>query len=227
MEPNNTTLYKNIYLGIVYDSMRLLGYRAEQYFINIKPKAGYDKILIGPAFTTYGEIVKSTKNYKKLDNIRLKIYNRKFFNNNPVVLLQANDTYCAHSGDITLLIYKTLGAKGFITDGNVRDLDIIDNLKFPVFCKDSNPIDAINYWAITRFNKMILLDNVEISPGDLIFASKDGVIRVPNADIERFTNRAIKLLEKEEKVRQYIFKMQNEENLGDHLTRLVEDIGRW
>jgi len=220
-------LLDKIYLGIAYDSLRVMGYRAEQVYINIKPRAGYERIVMGPALTTYGEVVKSTDNYEQLDNIRLGLYKREYFSNSPIVILQANDNYCAHSGDITSLIYKNLGAKGFITDGNVRDIDNINAIQFPVFCKDSNPIDAIDYWALTKYNVPVVIENVDIEPNDLIIASRDGVIRVKQNDIQRFYELSSEILNKEEKVRQFLNEHTEQENYSENLQELVNQVGRW
>src|SRR3990172_6980858 len=109
-----------MYLGIAYDSLRLLGYVWKDFYIDIKPTGGYRKLISGPAFTTFGEVISITsEEYLKVDNIRLELYNETLFTNSPIVVLQANDNVVAHSGDITSLIYKKLGAIGFITDGNV------------------------------------------------------------------------------------------------------------
>ena len=47
---------------------------------------------------------KNQKNYTKLDNIRMDIYNKKYFKKKPIVLLEANDNKVAHAGDITCQI---------------------------------------------------------------------------------------------------------------------------
>ena len=221
------SIYKDIYSGVAYDAMRLLGFRSEQFYINIKPIAGYDKTIVGPAFTTYGEVVSTDVDYTKLDNIRLEMYKKEFFKNEPIVLLQANDDYVAHSGDITSLIYKTLGAQGFITDGNVRDIDTIDELKFPVFARDANPIDAIDYWALTKFNTDIVIKNVKISTDDLIIASKDGVIRVPKDCIGAFSKKVEMILHKENTARAMIIENKDKMDMTDILNELVEKEGRW
>ena len=65
-----------IYLGAVYDAMRIMGLREESFYINIKPKYTNSQIIIGEAFTTLGRRVKRTENYGKLDLIRLKIYKK-------------------------------------------------------------------------------------------------------------------------------------------------------
>ena len=215
---------KLLYSGAAYDAMRLLGFTANDFYINIKPMAGYTKTnfcLCGFAFTTVGNII-GTDNYEEADKIRLKIYEKSL--KNSIVMLQANDNTVAHSGDITSLIYQSLGAKGFITDGNVRDLDIIDKLKFPTFCKDSNPIDAIDYWALTNFDVPIYIDNVKINPGDFIVASMDGVIVVPFVKYNEFEKKATEVLEKEINVRNAVL---DSTNLSKTINDIFNKEGRW
>jgi len=215
-------LPNDIYMGIVYDAMRILKQDYKDFYLNIKPKCGYTSIIQGPCFTTFGETVKvSKKEYDKLDNIRLDFYDKKHFLNNPIVFLQANDDKVAHSGDITSLIYKKLGAVGFVTDGIVRDIDIIDSMNFPVFCRDENPIDALDYWALTKYQTEIEIDGVKIAPNDYSFASRDGVIIVRSDLIEDFKKVALRELEREKTVRYLI------NNTDKTFKQITEELGRW
>jgi len=215
-------LPNDIYMGIAYDSMRILGEKYEDFYINIKPKCGYSSIVQGKCFTTYGEVVEDWSiEYSELDNIRLKMYKPELFASCPIVFLQANDNKVAHSGDITSLIYKKLGAKCFVTDGIVRDIDIIDKLGFPVFCRDENPIDAINYWALTKFQNDIEIEGVKITPNDYSLASRDGVIIVRDDLKQKFKKIALEQLEREKRVRLLI----NETNKS--FEEIVEEMGRW
>ena len=77
-----------------------------------------------------------------------------------VVMLEANDSYCAHAGDITCLIYKKLMAVGFITDGIVRDTSRIRADNYPCFSTNSNPIDALDYWGITEYQIPISMPGI-------------------------------------------------------------------
>jgi len=212
----------DIYMGVVYDAMRLIGENYKDFYINIKPTCGYDGIIHGEAFTTYGEVVQVSKEeYTKLDNIRLEFYDPILFTQSPIIFLQSNDSEVAHSGDITSLIYQKLGACGFITDGNVRDIDIIETMNFPVFCKDENPIDAIGYWALTKYQVDIETDGVKISPGDYSFASRDGVVIVRQEIFEKFKKVAIEQLNRENTIREKI-------NSNDfNFKNLVDEFGRW
>ena len=215
-------LPNDIYMGIVYDALRILGEKHEDFYINIKPKAGYKSIIQGPCLTTYGKVVEvDREEYSSMDKIRLNIYKESNFNNKPIVFLQSNDNKVAHSGDITSLIYKRLGAVGFVTDGNVRDVDKIDEINFPTFCEGENPIDALHYWALTKYKCTINIHGVEIKPGDYSFASKDGVIVVKEALLERFKIKATEQLNRENRVRNLIC------NSDMTLDEIEKDTGRW
>jgi len=216
-----------LYLGIIYDAMRALGFKDDEFYINIKPKAGYEKLISGPALTTLGRKVSPNENYKELDNIRLQIYKPKLFIEKPIVLLQSNDDYVAHSGDITSMIYQKLGAIGFITDGNVRDIELINELSFPCFCEGINPIDALDYWALTEFNVPVEVKGVDVCPGDMLYASKDGVIRVKRQNFLAFQEKLTAIHAKEIKIREIISKISDANTFTDEFEAFVERHGRW
>lgn len=217
---------EELYLGILNDGMNALGYTYESYFIDIKPVAGYQKLIFGPAFTTYGEIVDKNLDYSVLDNIRLEMYKPENFKINPIVVLQANDDSVAHSGDITSMIYQKLGAAGFVTDGNVRDTEIIDNIKFPVFASSHNPIDAIDFWALTKYQVDLVIKGIRVRPGDFLFCSNDGIIVCPHEVYDDLVITMNEVLNKEAAVRAKI-EAVSPEDLYDTLTKLVETEGRW
>ena len=216
-----------IYLGAVYDVLREMGQNLDSFYIDIKPKYINAQIAIGEAFTTKGRRVIKNENYSQLDLIRLEIYKKKYFKNKPIVLLEANDNKVAHCGDITCQIYKNLGAVGFITDGNVRDIDKCEEIDFPVFCKDTNPIDAIDYWALTEYQTKIKIKNVIINPGDMIYASNDGIIRVRKNDLKKFYNKLSEVLKKEYDVRNLLQSIKKKNNYEKPLLVFLKKKGRW
>ncbi len=217
---------EELYLGIVNDGMNALGYTHESYFIDIKPVAGYQKLIFGPAFTTYGEIVDQNLNYSDLDNIRLEMYKPENFKSKPIVVLQANDDLVAHSGDITSMIYKKLGAAGFVTDGNVRDTEKIEKIQFPVFASSHNPIDAINFWALTKYQVDLVIKGIKVRPGDFLFCSNDGIVVCPYEIYDDLLIKMNEVLNKEVAVRAKI-EAVSAEDLYDTLAKLVETEGRW
>jgi regulator of RNase E activity RraA len=232
----DSELYTNIYCGIAYDAMREMGHSSEDFFINIKPKNFNNATIIGQAITTMGRRVGDWENYPRLDEIRLKLYGefeeikKKVCTKGlkPIVILESNDNKVAHSGDITSLIYKKFGCAGFITDGIVRDISLIRKLDFPVFANGLNPIDAINYWAITKYNEPVFIMGVRVDPSDVLIAGEDGVIRVPVDLWPKFKTIAKEILKKENAVREIISSRDfDEEGLYNFFEDLVGEKGRW
>lgn len=217
----------DVYLGAVYDALNIIHEDAKSCVLNIKPVAGYKNIIHGPALTLTGRKIRKDENYGKMDNHRFEFYDLEYYKNNPIVILESNDSIISHTGDITSTIFKKLGAAGYITDGIARDIELIEEVGFPVFCRDVNPIDAIsNNWAYTDINVPIKIDNLLIYPDDYIFASKDGVIIIPNNLKTGFFDELTKILEKERTIRKFV-RNTNKEEIKDHIDDFIKKHGRF
>ena len=153
-------------------------------------------------------------------------FTNKLYKNNPIILLQSNDNIISHTGDITSKIFKKLGAKAYITDGIARDIELIDEIKFPVY-NNVNPIDAIsNNWAYTGINIPITIENLLIYPNDYVFASKDGVIVVPHEMYSEFLIKLNFIMDKERDIRKFVTNI-NKDNLVDEIEKFIKDKGRF
>ena len=95
-----------------------------------------------------------------------------------------------------------LGAAGCLTDGSVRDSNLIREMKFPVFSNGTNPVD-------TKYRgKMIMADvpgeiaSVRVNSGDLVFGDRDGVLIVPLKIIDQVIAKAFEKVTSENTVRE-------------------------
>ncbi|MGK9181793.1 RraA family protein [Priestia filamentosa] len=113
------------------------------------------------------------------------------------------DTYRAIAGDFIVGMAKTLGIKGIVVDGVIRDLEGIKRLDFPVFCKGTT-VAASGKAGNGELNVPISCGGVTISPGDLIIGEGDGVVVVPQAMEREVLDKALDKLaldiKREEKV---------------------------
>lgn len=113
------------------------------------------------------------------------------------------DTYRAIAGDFIVGMAKTLGIKGIVVDGVIRDLEGIKRLDFPVFCKGTT-VAASGKAGNGELNVPISCGGVTISPGDLIIGDGDGVVAVPQAMEREVLDKALDKLaldiKREEKV---------------------------
>ncbi|OXS69565.1 RraA family protein [Priestia filamentosa] len=120
-----------------------------------------------------------------------------------LVVAAKGDTYRAIAGDFIVGMAKTLGIKGIVVDGVIRDLEGIKRLDFPVFCKGTT-VAASGKAGNGELNVPISCGGVTISPGDLIIGDGDGVVVVPQAMEREVLDKALDKLaldiKREEKV---------------------------
>ncbi|MFB7893654.1 RraA family protein [Microbacterium sp. NPDC056044] len=81
-------------------------------------------------------------------------------------------------GDNLAQRFDLFGATGAIVDGYVRDRDIIETLRFPVFARGLTPAGPFKNGP-GRIGVPVAIGGVVVSPGDIIVADADGVIAIP------------------------------------------------
>jgi 4-hydroxy-4-methyl-2-oxoglutarate aldolase len=84
----------------------------------------------------------------------------------------------AQFGEVNSAIHKKLGCVGHITSGCPRDLDEVEALGFQLF--GLNPCVSHAYVRLVDFGSTVVIEGVEIHPGDLIHADNHGVCLVPH-----------------------------------------------
>ena len=70
-------------------------------------------------------------------------------------------------------------ASGMILDGNLRDIEGLRAIGFPVFYRDLSPLNGIGRWEMTASQQPIAIGGVTVHPGDIVFAEFDGDPRRP------------------------------------------------
>lgn len=86
-------------------------------------------------------------------------------------------------GDNLAQRFDLFGATGAIVDGVVRDRDIIESLRFPVFARGLTPAGPFKNGP-GRIGVPVALGGVVVSPGDIIVADSDGVIVIPPSRVD-------------------------------------------
>ena len=72
-------------------------------------------------------------------------------------------------------------AVGCITDGFVRDIKTIRELKLPVFNAGIAPLDSKGRGQIAAIDVPVICAGVRVCTGDLVFGDADGVVVIPQA----------------------------------------------
>jgi len=92
---------------------------------------------------------------------------------------------------------------GVVVCGGVRDVGEIVALGFPVYASETSPA-AGEPRGFGEINAPIRISGVEIKPGDWIVGDDDGVVVVPKEKAVEVANRAMDVLERENRIRKEI-----------------------
>ena len=96
-----------------------------------------------------------------------------------VVWDTSGDTFSAQWGEMMTKVSKKRGCRGAILDGGVRDTAAVLKQNFPVFCKYRTSNGMLGRFRTTAWQVPIMIGDVKIFPGDVVFGDIDGVIVVP------------------------------------------------
>jgi 4-hydroxy-4-methyl-2-oxoglutarate aldolase len=84
-----------------------------------------------------------------------------------------------------------LKAGGAIVNGFIRDTDEIERLGFPVFSRGIYAQDQGVRGKVIDFRTPIEIEGIRVTPGDLIFADREGVLIIPREAEQEAVARAI------------------------------------
>jgi 4-hydroxy-4-methyl-2-oxoglutarate aldolase len=91
-------------------------------------------------------------------------------------------------GEILTIAAMERGIAGLVVDGSVRDIDQIESLRFPVFCR------GISMRGTTKTDPAVFgsvtLDGVSVEVGDVVVADSDGVMTIPSFAFEAVVDQA-------------------------------------
>lgn len=94
-------------------------------------------------------------------------------------------------GELLSTASAARGAAGCVTDGLVRDVRQIREMRFPVFCGGIGPLDTKGRARMVERDVPVQCAGVTVHPGDLLFGDVDGVVVVPRAHEAAVLQRAL------------------------------------
>ena len=188
------------YTGVVHDIMRDDGHKNFTLPPSIKP-AKPNHILAGQIFTMEGEVDQTLSHH---DTLLAWTGFLSKAPNNKVVICQPNNHEVALMGELSAETLQLKGVRGYIVDGGARDLDFILKIDFPVWSSFYTPRDVVGFWQPTQFEHTIKIDNTTINNNDYVLADIDGVVIIPEKNIEDILTRSEKLINTENLVRKSI-----------------------
>jgi 3-hexulose-6-phosphate synthase/6-phospho-3-hexuloisomerase len=120
-----------------------------------------------------------------------------------VLVIDAGGVAPAVWGELATNSAIQRGLAGVVIFGAARDSGDIRQLGFPLFCSLVTPT-AGEPKGFGETGVPIRISGVRISPGDWIIGDDDGVCVIPQEKAVEYTNRAMDVLEKENRLRQEI-----------------------
>lgn len=92
---------------------------------------------------------------------------------------------------------------GVVIDGAIRDVPEIRKLNFPAFARIITPT-AGEPKGLGEMGVPVEVGGVRVFPGDWVFGDDDGVVVIPQKRAVEITNRAMDVLERENRIRKEI-----------------------
>ena len=97
----------------------------------------------------------------------------------PVLACNGPTQRIAPWGELLSTAAQARGAAGCITDGLVRDVRQIREMRFPVFHGGIGPLDTKGRARMVQRNVPVECAGVKVRDGDIVFGDVDGVVVIP------------------------------------------------
>jgi regulator of RNase E activity RraA len=107
-----------------------------------------------------------------------------------VIACNGPTTRIAPWGELLSTAARCRGAEGCVTDGLVRDVRQIREMRFPVFHGGIGPLDSKGRARMMAMDVPVECAGVKVRPGDLVFGDADGVVVIPQERAEDVIARA-------------------------------------
>lgn len=109
-------------------------------------------------------------------------------------------------GELLTTAAQVRGAAGCLTDGLVRDIRRIREMRFPVFHGGIGPLDSRGRGEMVAMDVPVELAGVRVIPGDWVLGDADGVVIVPQAVAAEAFARALDKVQAEDTTRDELAK---------------------
>ena len=120
-----------------------------------------------------------------------------------VIVIDAGGVGPALWGELATHSALQRGLAGVVIDGALRDSDDIISLRFPAFSRLVMP-NAGEPKGFGEIGVPVTVGGVRVDPGDWLLGDGDGVVVLPRTMATEYGNRAMDVLEKENRIREEI-----------------------
>ncbi len=175
--------------GQVSDAMEALNLRRSVVTGFMMLAAPGSKI-VGPA-VTLRQVPKSAGDDREARLTRHQEVSRKIAQKGDVVIVDNGGRLDTASwGEFHGYACKQNGVAGALIDGATRDGPAIRTSGFPTFVRGLTPVTSKWDLKTASINEPVMLGQVEVKPGDIIFADETGIVVIPSAKKELVLSKA-------------------------------------
>jgi 3-hexulose-6-phosphate synthase/6-phospho-3-hexuloisomerase len=159
----------------------------------IIPRTGHGAKMVGRALTVQTVNGDWAKSVEAVDRAKP----------GDVIVVDACGGDVAVWGELASWSCKSKGVAGVVIDGAARDIDAIVEMEFPCFSRhiSSNAGEPKGFGGIGH---EIVCGGVTVRTGDWIIGDESGVVVVPQENAVEVANRALDVLERENRIREEI-----------------------
>jgi 4-hydroxy-4-methyl-2-oxoglutarate aldolase len=191
------TIRKDLYTAVVGDVLDHMGHRLHFLPPAIRPLRP-DMVVVGRAAPVIVGDAPGTaedrfgKLLDALDSLR----------EHDVSITNGGQTQYSLWGELMAVRAQQLKAAGAVMNGYCRDEAGILELGFPTFCWGSYALDMSFRGKVLAYGVQTKVGEVPVSPGDLVFGDRDGVLVVPARLVNEVFERAMEKVHGENQVRE-------------------------
>ncbi len=191
------TIRKNLYTAVVGDVLDGMGHRVHFLPPAIRPLRA-DMVVAGRAAPAIVGDAPGTpddrfgKLLEALDSLR----------EGDVYITNGGQTPYSLWGELMATRAQHLKAAGVVLNGYCRDEAGILDLGFPTFCWGSYALDISFRGKVLAYGVPAKVGDVPVSPGDVVFGDRDGVLIVPAGLADEVFDRALEKAQGENQVRE-------------------------
>lgn len=98
------------------------------------------------------------------------------------------------------------GVMGELTNGCLRDIDEIADLKFPAYIGGTSPVKSARALETVDVDVPVSIGGVQICPEDLVLMDRTGVVVVPAGNLKEVLEEAEKIKAKEDRIEDLVRK---------------------
>ncbi|KAL4751389.1 hypothetical protein BDW72DRAFT_203098 [Aspergillus terricola var. indicus] len=125
--------------------------------------------------------------------------------NTIVLISQPPGQHCAVVGGIMAVRMKSLGIKGVVVDGRIRDLSEIQGASLPVWAKRTSTVGTGAEAKPGLRNVRIDVGGVTVEPGDIVFCDPlEGVVVIPKDLLDKVLEVMPGIVEADDKVKEAV-----------------------